>query len=115
MQNKGENDGVLLKISTNHTALMYRKLHKIVRSQQLKRKNVLMGICSLTVRKTRSQKVLSSLTAHSNIHQDLKGHPNFSFKKSGVTENRSIFVTLHKAQVQVDQGPQHKTRHTETK
>ena len=23
-------------------------------------------------------------------------------------ENRSIFVTLHKAQVQVDQGPQHK-------
>ena len=28
-------------------------------------------------------------------------------------ENRLIFVTLHKAQVQVDQGPQHKTRYTE--
>jgi len=29
-------------------------------------------------------------------------------------ENRSIFVILHKAQVQVDQGPQHKTRYTES-
>ena len=29
-------------------------------------------------------------------------------------ENRSIFVTLHKAQVQVDQVPQHKTRYTES-
>ena len=29
-------------------------------------------------------------------------------------ENRPLFVTLHKAQVQVDQGPQHKTRYTET-
>ena len=29
------------------------------------------------------------------------------------TENRSVFVRLHKAQVQVDQGPQHKTRNTE--
>ena len=28
-------------------------------------------------------------------------------------ENRPIFVTLYKAQVQVDQGPQHKTRYTE--
>lgn len=28
--------------------------------------------------------------------------------------NCSIFITLHKAQVQVDQGPQHKTRYTET-
>ena len=28
-------------------------------------------------------------------------------------ENRSIFVTFHKAQVQVDQGP-HKTRYTES-
>jgi hypothetical protein len=29
-------------------------------------------------------------------------------------ENRYIFVTLHKTQVQVDQGPQHKTRHTKS-
>jgi len=29
-------------------------------------------------------------------------------------ENRTIFVTLHKAQVQVDQGPQHKTRYTDS-
>jgi hypothetical protein len=29
-------------------------------------------------------------------------------------ENRPVFVTLHKAQVQVDQGPQHKTRYTES-
>ena len=29
-------------------------------------------------------------------------------------EIRPIFVTLHKAQVQVDQGPQHKTRYTES-
>ena len=28
-------------------------------------------------------------------------------------ENRPTIVTLHKAQVQVDQGPQHKIRHTE--
>jgi hypothetical protein len=27
--------------------------------------------------------------------------------------NRSIFITMHKTQVQVDQNPQHKTRHTE--
>ena len=29
-------------------------------------------------------------------------------------ENRAIFVTLDKAQVQVDQGPQHRTRYTES-
>ena len=29
-------------------------------------------------------------------------------------ENRSIFVTLHKAQVQVDQESQHKSRNTES-
>jgi hypothetical protein len=29
-------------------------------------------------------------------------------------ENRPIFVTLHKAQIQVDQGPQYKTRYTES-
>ena len=29
-------------------------------------------------------------------------------------ENRSKYVTLHKAQVQVDQVPQHKTRYTES-
>ena len=29
-------------------------------------------------------------------------------------ENWPIFVTFHKAQVQVDQGPQHKTRYTES-
>ena len=29
-------------------------------------------------------------------------------------ENRSMFITLHKAQVQVDQGPQHKTKYTES-
>jgi hypothetical protein len=28
-------------------------------------------------------------------------------------ENKSIFITLHKAQVQVYQGPQHKTKYTE--
>ena len=28
-------------------------------------------------------------------------------------ESRPIFVTLHKAQVQVDQGAQHKTRYTD--
>ena len=28
--------------------------------------------------------------------------------------NRSIFISLYKAQVQVDQGPPHKTRDTET-
>ena len=33
------------------------------------------------------------------------------FKKN---ENRPIFVTLHKAQVQVNQGPQYKTRYTES-
>ena len=27
-------------------------------------------------------------------------------------ENRSLFVALHKAQVKVDQGPQHKARYT---
>ena len=29
-------------------------------------------------------------------------------------ENRPIFVALHKAQIQVGQGPQHKTRYTES-
>ena len=29
-------------------------------------------------------------------------------------ERRYIFVTLHKAQLQVDQGPQNKTRYTES-
>ena len=29
-------------------------------------------------------------------------------------EHTYIFVTLHKAQLQVDQGPQHKTRYTES-
>ena len=29
-------------------------------------------------------------------------------------KNRPIFVTLVKAQVQVDQGPQHKTRYSES-
>ena len=29
-------------------------------------------------------------------------------------ENRFIFVTFHKAQVQVDQIPQHKTKYTES-
>ena len=29
-------------------------------------------------------------------------------------ENRPIFVTLYKAQVQVNQGPQHKTRYSES-
>ena len=29
-------------------------------------------------------------------------------------ENRPIFVTLHKAQVQVAQGPQHKIRYIES-
>jgi hypothetical protein len=29
-------------------------------------------------------------------------------------ENGPIFVILHKAQVQVDQGPQHKMRNTES-
>ena len=29
-------------------------------------------------------------------------------------EDRSIFVTLYKAQVQEDQGPPHKTRYIET-
>jgi hypothetical protein len=29
-------------------------------------------------------------------------------------KKRPIFVTLHKALVQVDQGPQHKTRYTES-
>jgi hypothetical protein len=28
--------------------------------------------------------------------------------------NRSILITLHKAQVQADQGPQHKARYTDT-
>ena len=28
-------------------------------------------------------------------------------------ENKSVFITLHKAQVQVDQEPQYKTRYTE--
>jgi hypothetical protein len=31
-----------------------------------------------------------------------------------MNENRPIFVTLYKAQVQVDQGPQHRTRYTES-
>ena len=31
-----------------------------------------------------------------------------------MNENRSIYITLHNAQVQVDQGPQHKTRYTES-
>jgi hypothetical protein len=30
-------------------------------------------------------------------------------------ENRPTYVILHKAQVQVDQGSQHKTRYTELK
>ena len=45
----------------------------------------------------------------------------FSINGAGLTgsqyiekENRSIFVTLHKTQVQVDQGPPHKTRYTES-
>ena len=29
-------------------------------------------------------------------------------------DNRSIFVILQKAQIQLDQGPQHKTRYTES-
>jgi hypothetical protein len=29
-------------------------------------------------------------------------------------ENHSIFIFFYKAQVQVDQGPPHKTRYTET-
>ena len=29
-------------------------------------------------------------------------------------ENRPVFFTLHKAQIQMDQGPQHKTRYTES-
>ena len=29
-------------------------------------------------------------------------------------ENRPIFVTFHKAHVQLDQGPQHKTRYTQS-
>jgi hypothetical protein len=29
-------------------------------------------------------------------------------------ENRSIFLTLYKAQVQLNQGPHHKTRYTES-
>ena len=40
-----------------------------------------------------------------------------SINSAGLTgclnENRPIFVTLYKAQVQVDQGPQHETRYTE--
>ena len=31
-----------------------------------------------------------------------------------MNENRSIFITMHKAQVQVDQGPQNKTKSIET-
>jgi len=31
-----------------------------------------------------------------------------------MNENRFIFITLNKAQVHVDQGPQHKTRDTES-
>jgi hypothetical protein len=30
------------------------------------------------------------------------------------SKSRSIFITLHKTQIQVDQGPQCKTRYTET-
>jgi hypothetical protein len=30
-------------------------------------------------------------------------------------ENRFIFITLHKIQVKVDQGPQHKTRYMNQK
>jgi hypothetical protein len=41
-----------------------------------------------------------------------------SINDAGLTgclyENRPIFVSLHKAQVQVDQGPHHKTRYTES-
>ena len=29
-------------------------------------------------------------------------------------ENRPIFETLHTGQIQVDQGPQHKTRYSES-
>ena len=32
----------------------------------------------------------------------------------GNNENRSVFVTFHKTQVQADQGPQHKTSYTES-
>jgi hypothetical protein len=31
-----------------------------------------------------------------------------------MNENRSIFITMHKAQVQVDQGPQNKTKSIES-
>jgi hypothetical protein len=36
------------------------------------------------------------------------------WKNEKKNENRPIFVTLHKAQVQVDRGPQQKTRHSES-
>jgi hypothetical protein len=59
------------------------------------------------------------LTKKPKIHNGKKKAS--SIKSAGLTGclyvekwNRPIFVTLHKAQVQVNQGPQHKIRYTES-